>query len=155
MNPILSIPAEADWGDYRSDLDQESAHGVFAGKSNDEMQQYFRDIPVEAASDLRFMPEISFRYYMLGFRDCVMSGGFEPCNNSDAASCFLHLVTEKLETQPLCILPIMAELIPAVEHIAHNQATFDADESIYGNFLEILKQIRVLYADAQYGNRRL
>ena len=144
MNPILSIPTEADWGDYRSDLDQESAHGVFAGKSNDEMQQYFRDIPVEAASDLRFMPEIPFRYYMLGFRDCVTSGGFEPYNNSDAASCFLHLVTEKLETQPRCIIPIMPELIPAVEHIAHNQATFDADESIYGNFLETLKQIRVL-----------
>ena len=155
MNPILSIPTEADWGDYRSDLDQEDAHRKFAGKSNDEMQQYFRDIPVEAASDLRFMPEIPFRYYMLGFRDCVMSGGFEPCNNSDAASCFLHLVTEKLETQPRCILPIMPELIPAVEHIAHHQATFDADESIYGNFLETLKQIRVLYVDAQYGNRRL
>jgi len=155
MNPILSIPTEADWGDYRSDLDQESVHGVFAGKSNAEMQQYFRDIPVEAASDLRFMPEIPFRYYILGFRDCIMSGGFEPCNNSDAASCFLHLVTEKLETQPRCILPTMPELIPAVEHIAHNQATFDADESIYGNFLETLKQIRVLYADAQHGNRRL
>ena len=70
---------------------------MLAGKSNDEMQQYFRDIPVEAVSDLRFMPEIPFRYYMLGFRDCVMSGGFEPCKNSDAASCFLHLVTEKLE----------------------------------------------------------
>jgi hypothetical protein len=155
MDPMLSIPTEADWGDYRSDLDQEWAHGKFAGKSNDEMQQYFREMPIEAASDLRFMPEIPFRYYILGFRDCIMSGGFEPCNNSDAASCFLHLVTEKLETQPRCILPTMPELIPAVEHIAHNQATFDADESIYGNFLETLKQIRVLYADAQHGNRRL
>ena len=155
MHPMLSIPTEVDWGDYRSDLDQEDAHRKFAGKSNDEMQQYFRDIPVEAASDLRFMPEIPFRYYMRGFRDCVMSGGFEPCNDSDAASCFLHLVTEKLETQPRCILPIMPELIPAVEHIARNQATFNADESIYGNFLETLKQVQVLYADAQYRNRRL
>jgi hypothetical protein len=49
----------------------------------------------------------------------------------------------------------MPELIPAVEHIAHNQATFDADEKIYGNFLETLKQIQVLFADAQYKNRRL
>ena len=155
MNPTLSIPTEPDWGDYRSDLDQEWAHRKFAGKSNDEMQQHFREIPIEAASDLRFMPEIPFRYYMLGFRDCLMSGGFEPCNNSDAASCFLHLVTEKLETQPRYILPIMPELIPAVEHIAHNQATFDADESIYGSFLEILKQIQELYANAQDTNRPL
>jgi hypothetical protein len=41
MNPMLSIPTEADWGDYRSDLDQEDAHGKCAGKSKDEMQQFF------------------------------------------------------------------------------------------------------------------
>jgi len=154
MDPMLSIPTEADWGDYRSDLDQEWAHGKFAGKSNDEMQQYFREMPIEAASDLRFMPEIPFRYYMLGFRDRVMSGGLEPYD-SDAASCFLHLVVEKLESRPRHIIPIMPELLSAVEYVAHNQADFDADESIYGNFLETLKQIGVLYVDAQYGNRRL
>jgi len=146
MNPMLSIPTEADWGDYRSDLDQEWAHRKFAGKSNDEMQQHFREIPIEAAGDLRFMPEIPFRYYMLGFRDCVMSGGFEPCHGSDAASCFLHLVVEKLESQPRHIVPIMPELLSAVEYVAHNQAAFDAEESIYGSFLEILKQIQALYS---------
>jgi len=46
----------------RSDLDQEWAHRKFAGKSNDEMQQYFRNNLVETASDLRFMPEMPFRY---------------------------------------------------------------------------------------------
>ena len=100
MNPMSSIPTKADWGDYRSDLDQEWAHGKFAGKSNEEMQPYFREIPIEAAGDLRFMPEIPFRYYMLGFRDRVMSGAFETYD-SDAASCFLHLVVEKLESKPL------------------------------------------------------
>jgi hypothetical protein len=133
-------------GDYRSDLDQEWAHRKFAGKSNDEMQQYFREIPIEAASDLRFMPEIPFRYYMLGFRDCVMSGEFEPCHDSDGASCFLHLVVEKLEFQPRHIVPIMPELLSAVEYVAHNQAAFDAEESIYGSFPEILEQIQALYS---------
>ena len=141
---MLSIPTEADWGDYRSDLDQEWAHGKFAGKSNDEMQQYFREMPIEAASDLRFMPGIPFRYYMLGFRDRVMSGGLEPYD-SDAASCFLHLVVEKLESRPRHIVPIMPELLSAVEYVAHNQAAFDADESIYGSFLKTLKQIQTLY----------
>lgn len=143
---MLPIPTEADWGDYGSDLDQEWAHGKFAGKSNDEMQQYFREIPIEAASDLRFMPEIPFRYYMLGFRDCIMSGEFEPCHDSDAASCFLHLVVEKLESQPGHIVPIMPELLLAVEHVGRNQASFNADESIYGNFLETLKRIQELYS---------
>jgi hypothetical protein len=144
MNRMLSIPTEADWGDYRSDFDQEWAHGKFAGKSNDEMQQYFREIPIEAAEDLRFMPEIPFRYYILGFRDRVMSGGFEPYD-SDAASCFLHLVVEKLKSQPRHIVPIMPELLSAVEYVAHNQAAFDAEESIYGSFPETLKQIQALY----------
>jgi hypothetical protein len=148
MNAMLSIPTEADWGDYRSDLDQEWAHGKFAGKSNDEMQQYFREIPIEAAEDLRFMPEIPFRYYMLGFRDCLMSGGFEPCRAADAASCFLHLVVEKLETQPRHIVPIMPEILSAVEYVTHNQAAFDAEESIYGSFLETLKQIQAEYMNA-------
>jgi hypothetical protein len=152
---LSRIPAEADWGDYQADLDQEWAHRLFVGKSNDEMQQHFRNNPIEATSDLRFMPEIPFRYYMLGFRDCVMAGGFEPCDDSDAASCFIRLVAQKLETQPRYIVPIMPELLPAVEHVAHNQAAFDADESIYGNFLEILKQIQTLYAEARDRYRRL
>jgi len=153
MNPTLSIPTEADWGDYRSDLDQESAHETFAGKSNAEMQQYFREIPIEAASDLRFMPETPFRYYMLGFRDCVMAGGFEPCHDCDAASCFIRLVAEKLETQPRYIVPIMPELLSAVEYVARNQTAFNAEESIYGSFPEILKEIQGLYANARDGNR--
>ena len=155
MNPTLPIPTESDWGDYRTDLDQESAHGQFAGKSNGEMQEYFREIPIEAASDLRFMPEAPFRYYMLGFRDCVMRGGFEPCNDSDAASCFLRLVAEKLEAQPRHIIPIMPELLSAVEYVTHNQAAFNAEESIYGSFLEILQQIKELYARAQDEKRGL
>ena len=119
------------------------------------MQQYFREIPIEAASDLRFMPEIPFRYYMLGLRDCVMSGGFSPCNDSDAASCFLRLVTEKLESQPRYIIPIMPELLPAVEFVARNQAAFDADESIYGSFLDILEQIQALYLDSRNRHQEL
>lgn len=152
---LLRIPSEADWGDYRNNLDQEWAHGLFAGKRNDEMHQHFRELPIEAASELRFMPEVPFRYYMLGFRDCIMASPFEPCNDSDAASCFLRLVAEKLATQPRYILPIMPELLPSVEHVAHNQAAFGADEGIYGNFLVLLKLIQGLYEDAQDTYRSL
>ena len=100
------------------------------------------------------MPEIPFRYYMLGFRDCVMSGGFEPCRDADGASCFLHLVVEKLETQPRHIVPIMPEILSAVEYVTHNQTAFDAEESIYGSFLETLKQIQASYMNAQDTGQR-
>jgi hypothetical protein len=73
-----------------------------------------------------------------------MAGRFEETWASDAASCFLGLVEEKLAKQPDYILPIMAELLPAVQHVGQNQSSFDADEDIYGNFQEKLKRIEAL-----------
>jgi hypothetical protein len=119
---------------------------MFAGRTNAEMQQYFRTNPVAVTDEVRWMPEIPFRYYMLGFRDFVMSGDFEHLSASDAASCFLGLVAEKLESHPRYIMPIMPDLLPAVEHVARNQAAYDADEHIYGNFMEKLVQIQTLFA---------
>ena len=92
------------------------------------------------------MPEVPFRYYMLGFRDCIMDRDVDFLEASNAASCFLRLIIEKLEKQPQVIAPIMSELLPAVEHVAHNQALYEAEESIYGIFLEKLAQIRILSA---------
>jgi hypothetical protein len=95
---------------------------------------------------LRWMPEVPFRYYMLGFRDFVMAGKFARLENSDAANCFLSLIEEKLETHPGYILPIMPELLPAIRHVGQNQASFDADENIYGRFREKLGRIETIYS---------
>jgi hypothetical protein len=141
----LTVPSEADWQDYHSDLDQTYAHKLFAGRTNQEMLPHFRRNVIERADELRWMPEMPFRYYMLGFRDFVMAGEFEDLWASDAASCFLSLVLEKLEKQPSYILPIMPQLLPAVGHVAMNQASFDAAESIYGNFREKFERIEALY----------
>jgi hypothetical protein len=142
----MRVPTEADWGDYRSDLDQNYAHDLFAGHTNEEMQPHFYQCVIERASDLRWMPAIPFRYYMLGFRDFVMAGNFDLLGDSDAANCFLGLVEEKLQKQPSYILPIMPELFPAVRHVAQNQSAYNADEDIYGNFTEKLKSIEALYS---------
>ncbi len=80
----LSIPTEQDCGNYHDDLDQRWAHDHYLGRSNDEMQAYYANAPLEGASDLRFLPEVPFRYYMLEYRDFMMSannkdrGGREP-----------------------------------------------------------------------------
>jgi hypothetical protein len=105
----LSVPTEEDWGDYKSDLDQKHAHRVFAGRTNQETQPFFRRDPIERTDELRWMPEVPFRYYMLGFRDFIMANEFEFLGASDAASCFLGLVLEKLDKQPQYIVPIMPE----------------------------------------------
>ena len=141
----MPVPTEKEWGNYQSDLDQTYAHNLFAGHTNQEMLPHFRINVIERTDELRWMPEVPFRYYMLGFRDFVMGGEFDHLDAPDAASCFLGLVLDKLEKQPDYVLPIMPELLPAVRHIALNQASYDASESIYGSFPEKLKRIEALY----------
>ena len=140
----MSVPTEAEWGDYEVDLDQKYAHKMFAGRTNQEMLPYFRRNVIERTDELRWMPVAPFRYYMLGFRDFVMAGEFDPTWAADAASCFLGLVLEKLEKQPGSILAIIPLLLPTVRHIATNQASFGASESIYGSFQEKLRRIEAL-----------
>ena len=143
---VSSVPTEQDWGDCKSDLDQKHAYSVFARRTNDEMQPFFRRNALALTDDLRWMPDVPFRYYILGFRDPVMARQFDLRGEASAASCFLELVLEKLEKQPRLVVPIMAELLPALEYVARKQSLFDAGESIYGNFLEKLFRIQTLYA---------
>jgi hypothetical protein len=141
----MSVPTEADWGDYQADLDQDYAHKLFAGRTNQEMLPHFHSNVIERTSELRWMPEVPFRYYVLGFRDYVMAGQFEECEAASAASCFLGLVLEMLEKQPGHILPVMPQLLPAVHHVAMNQVSFQASEDIFGNFQDKLGRIEALY----------
>lgn len=145
----ITVPTEEDWGDYQSDLDRKYAHDLFAGHTNEQMRPYFRQNPIERTDELRWMPEVPFRYYMLGFRDCIMDRDFDFLEAANAASCFLGLIIEKLEKQPKVIVPIMPELLPTAEHVARNQALYAAEESIYGNLLEKLAQIQTLSAAHQ------
>jgi hypothetical protein len=92
---------------YQGDLDQEYSHDLFGGHTNEEMQPHFYRNVIERTDELRWMPIIPFRYYMLGFRDFVMAGNFDDLQGSDVASCFLGLVEEKLEKQHEFILPII------------------------------------------------
>lgn len=147
------VPSEDDWGKYRSDVDQEHAHSIFAGRTNEEMQPFFRRNPIEVSDDLPWMPDVPFRYYILGFRDFVMGKQFDRCNQASAADCFLGLVLEKLENHPRLIVPVMHELMVTVEYVARNQTLFDADVEIYGNFMDRLSRIQTLYAPYASLNR--
>ena len=131
----MTVPKEADWGNYQADLDQNYAHELFAGHTNEEMQPHFQRNVIERTDGLRWMPEVPFRYYKRGFRDFVNARRIAPGWAPDTASCFLGLVEEKLQKQPDYILPIMAELLTAIRSVAQDQSMFDANENIYGNFL--------------------
>jgi hypothetical protein len=142
----MHVPTEADWGNYEGDLDQKSAHKVFAGRTNQEMLVRFGENVIERTAELRWMPAVPFRYYMIGLRDYVMARKFKHDDGSDAASCFLNLIADKLEARPELVLPIMHELLPALRYVAENQALFNADESIYGSFRNTLGRIEAVYS---------
>ena len=109
------------------------------------MLPHFRRNVIERTDELRFMPEVPFRYYILGLRDFVMAGEFDEFGAADAASCFINLVLQKLETKPESIVTILSELLPAIRHIATNQSIYEAIEDIYGSFQEKLKRIEFLH----------
>lgn len=129
MAVVLKVPSEQDWGDYNSDLDQEYAHKTFAGMPLDGAVHLFARNVIERTSDLQFMPLIPFQYYIFAFRDYVLSKD-ALLNDlpSDTASCFLGLILLKLRESPSSIVPVMEELIPAIEYVATNQALFDAEK---------------------------
>ncbi len=147
----MNIPTEEDWGEWKTDLDQQSAHESFAGKTRQQVVPLFKRNVLWHVGELRFMPLVPFRYYMVAFKDYVLSeeSRKDECDGADAASCFLDLVEDKLSVAKSDIAPIMAELFPALEYVAMNQAAYHASEEIYGNFLERYVRIQSLYEGAR------
>ncbi|HET9364987.1 MAG TPA: hypothetical protein VFP71_08290, partial [Candidatus Angelobacter sp.] len=137
---------EADWENYKDDLDTKYSHRVFSGRTNEEMQPRFFNNPIQTTDELRWMPRAPFQYYMIGFRDFIQAEVFGPLWAASAASCFLGLVIEKLERHPNHIVPIMPDLLPTIEYVANNQEKFEAEKSIFGDFREKFNRIRELYA---------
>ena len=145
---MLPVPSESDWENYKDDIDASYAHDLFIGKTNDEMRVHFERTVIERTNELRFMPKLPFRYYMLGFKDYVLSISIPDERNldaADAASCFIRLVEEKLNKHSDDIWPIMPDLIPAVDYVAKHQRKFGADEDIYGNFYEKTERIKAIF----------
>jgi hypothetical protein len=130
------IPTDEQWNVAALDIDAKSAYKVFFGKSNEDMQNSFYKCVIERVDELRFMPEIPFQYYILGFRDFITAGNFQMFEEADAASSFLKLIEFRLRNEPISIMPVIDELIPAVDYICSHQSSFDADVDIYGDFMK-------------------
>lgn len=136
------IPSEKDWAGCDKEPESRYAYRIFLGKTNEEMQESFRENVLERVEDLRWMPAKPFRYYMIGFRDYVMSGEFGFYDEADASCCFLELIIQKLEGHPDHILPILPDLMDAAEYVGTHQQEYDADEDIYGSYPQKLSTIK-------------
>jgi len=138
----MKIPTEKDWENWNLNEDTRYSHCRFAGKSNKEVQSYFRLNVIEAVDELRWMPKVPFQYYMTGFKDFVESKRYDENDAPNIASCFIELVLEKIENSPEVIEPIIHDLLPTLEYLATHQAEYDADREIYGNFQIKMNQIK-------------
>ncbi len=136
-----AIPNVQDWGEIGDDFELETVFNIYGGKSNKEMEPRFLVSPVEASSELQIMPAVPFQYYILGFRDSVMSLKHDQFVLADSGSCFLRLILYKLRNSSDSIKPIFKSLENAIEYISTNQEKYDADEDIYGKFYDLKKEI--------------
>jgi hypothetical protein len=145
------IPTEKQWGDYRSSLDADYAHRMFAGKTIEEVLPYIETSPLDASECLSYMLEAPFQFYIFAFEKFLMSerAFSDPlCDSSDGASTFLRLVKNKLAYSPEVIIPVMARLMPVVEFVASHQGDYGASEDIYGSFAALATDIEALYQAA-------
>ncbi|MCO7225746.1 hypothetical protein [Pleionea sp. CnH1-48] len=139
------IPVEKDWGDINRCQELKYAYMHFHGKSMDESYVRFRANVIEAVSELRAMPEIPFRYYMLSFNQFIEEKEYDELDAADTAHCYLRAIELKLENEPNVIEPIMNQLYETLMHVADNQAAFDAPINIYGSFEKRVEKIKLIW----------
>ena len=142
----MRVPTEADWGEWRSDVDCVAAHDRFAGTSREEATRRFGhgDI-IERIDEVRFMPLAPLRFYLLALCDYVRSP--EALGNPDPrslAGSFLALVQEKLDTVPETMRPVLGGVMTAVEYVASHQKRFWIPTSSTGATLRRLRRLATL-----------
>ena len=145
MNEIVNPPQPGEWGDT-SDPDIYDAYEFFCGKTNDQVQDFFKDNVIMRCSNLRWMPDNIFQYYILGLKQFLDKNKHDVDVNSDAASEFVRLVVERINKSPESICVVFSDLSPVLADIALNQEEYGLDRDIYGDFHEkvqvIFNQIR-------------
>jgi hypothetical protein len=139
----VKIPSEIEWGDWHADVDQRYAHDLYIGKSNEEMAKHFLLGPIEVFDELLFIAKVPFQYYVMGFRDSVLSKDHSyPFFMSRAATSFIGLMEARARNNIDDIAEIENELMPAAKYIADNQEEFDVDIDIDGDLRIIVENIQ-------------
>ena len=143
MSPTARIPDESAWYGYEDDLDVRYMHGLFYGKSIEEVQEYFGEgRSIERAGELLFSPRPVFQYYVQAFAHFLSLQ--RAAGDSDSASPFLHLLEEREKLDPGSVQQIFSSLEECITFVTENQAYFDAPVEIYGDFKEQGQRIRQL-----------
>ena len=116
-------------------------HGLVFGKSNAEIKPSFENgRSIERSSELLFAPVAAFQYYVQGFAAYLMS--IKAKGDSDAANSFLGLLEAREKRDPGSVKSIYAALADSIEFIGSHQEHFEADQDIYGDFVDRAEIVR-------------
>ena len=132
-------PTRDEWGDLDADLEVKDAYRLFGGKTVGEAKPLFVENPIERAAELHYAPAPVLNYYLFCFVEHLLSP--ESAGESDMASCFLRLVRHRAASRPEDLDPVWVRLRPALATIAQRQAFYDADNNIYGSFVDLWHEI--------------
>lgn len=140
------VPDHSAWAGYEADLEGRWTHRLLFGKSIDEVRYEFRDsASIERSIELIRAPRAVFQYYVFAFVS-IFESPVESAGESDCASVFLRLLCNRERDDPGSVTEIYSELRPTVEHVANNQAFYDADLDIYGDFRDLAAELATLCA---------
>jgi hypothetical protein len=139
-----TTPARIDWGDVDpEDLDAQWALEQFLGRSFSDAVALFATNALYYGEALASMPPVPFNFYARALAQYLTSEAAR--DDADGASSFLRIFAWILETRPHIIEPqTRARLLNAAEHVAANQAFYQASVSIYKRFPEQLNRIKRL-----------
>jgi hypothetical protein len=137
-------PTRSDWGEVDpGDLDAQWALEQFLGKSFADAEELFATNALYYGEALESMPAVPFNFYARALAQYLTSD--KARGDADGASSFLHMLAWMLETRPEIIAAdTKVKLMTAAEHVAGNQAFYEASVSIYKRFPEHLNRIKRL-----------
>lgn len=135
---MYTIPSIQDWGDYKANFDSASAFDRFYGKSSEEVTRQFYQGVTEKYSELLFMPEKAFQYYIFALADFVIGGNFHPIYSraSTAAGCLFDIVMERVKIDYGSVAPIAGRLLEYLRAVADNPAQYGTDDDFQARYIE-------------------
>ena len=149
---MSEIPVEAEWGDYKSDIDAVDAYTLYAGKNAESLKSVFCEFIDRCVDGLHFMPFKVFNYYADIFacyvEEVCSIHGLSPEIKEKAAAGLFTLLENKLHIIPCDLKVVFPKLIHVANYVADNQEIYSMDKEKYGELSEQVTIFNLLAKDA-------
>ena len=136
---MTKIPSLEDWKNYKDNFDSASAFDRFYGKTREVVIKEFYNGVTEKYSELLYMPEKAFQYYIFALVDFVKEGNFHPIYSTPSTSigCLFDIVIERAKIDCASVVPVAKELLSQLKIIANYSDRYNSQENFQERFREI------------------